>query len=507
VRSGWAMRETYFASLLVTGGVCLGFAMHAFMLAKQSRQRMYLWLSLLSLLEVAYCVSVYGALTELRPPMVVRWTRAVCFFTPFMTCIFAELVIELAGIGRRRPRWFHIYQRLALAGTSAYSLLGMLDALFGSAFVLTGAVSTDVASRHVYRVAFAPLGQTWLAWVSFNFGLFSVLLLRGFRTRHQLLPVAVGCVIYFAATLSDFGVVTGLYDWYYVQHLGFAALVIGFWSVLAGRYELSLLELSAVVGSLEEQRRRLDISPQLAHQNRLDGIGLLAAGVAHEINNPVHGIMNYAELLKKQTSDAQAIAFAEEISHECARVAGIVKALLSFSRSDDNHLGNVSVQEMVDDVLRLIRSSMTAAGIDLRVDIASDTPDVDRGAQRLKQVIMNLLTNATDALAERDPRRPGAKLVRIVASRYDRAGTDWLVIETIDNADGIEPALVDRIFDPFFTTKPPGRGTGLGLAVSQAIVAAQGGQLTCRSARGEGTTFRVAIPVMDASSPSLAAAQ
>ena len=188
-------------------------------------------------------------------------------------------------------------------------------------------------------------------------------------------------------------------------------------------------------------------------------------------------------------------------------MAGIVQALLSFARDDDKQLGNVTVQEMIDDVLRLIRSSMTAAGIDLRVDIAADVPDVQRGAQRLKQVMMNLLTNATDALCERDPKRSGDKLVRIVASRQANGGTTWLVIDTIDNADGIEPALIDRIFDPFFTTKAPGRGTGLGLAISQEIVAAYGGQLTCRSARGEGTRFRLEIPITDGSGPSLAAAQ
>jgi signal transduction histidine kinase len=501
------MGQTYSASLLVTAGVCLGFAMHALMLARQSRQRIYVWLMLISLLEAGYCVAGYGLRGELQPDVAVRWGRAICIFTPFITYIFAELVMDLVGRGRRRPRWFRVYQRFSLVATCAFSIQVALDGLLGTRIVLTNTISTDLATRALHRLSFAPLGQVWLAWVSINFVVFSVVLFLGYRTRRQLLPIVVGCVAYFAATISDFGVVVGLYDAYYVQHLGFAVLVVGFWSVLAGRYELSLLELSAVVGSLEQQRRRLDISPHLAHQNRLDGIGLLAAGVAHEINNPVQGIMNYAELLKKQTLDPQAFAFAEEISHECTRVAGIVQALLSFSRSDDKQHGNVSVQEMIDDVLRLTRSSMTSAGIRVRVDIAADAPDVHRGAQRLKQVIMNLLTNATDALGERDPKRSGDKVVQIVASKQASSGTTWLVIDTIDNADGIEPALVGRIFDPFFTTKAPGRGTGLGLAISQEIVAAYGGQLTCRSARGEGTSFRVEIPVAEASSPSLAAAQ
>jgi signal transduction histidine kinase len=502
------MRESYFASLLLTGGVCFGFAVHALMLARQSRQRVYVWLALLSCFEAAYSVTAYGALREPRPEVAIHYGRGICIVMPFVLFIFAELVMDLVGRGRHRPLWFRVYLPTTIVVTCVYSCVVALDGLLGTGFVLPHAVATDLASRHIHRIAtLPPLGQAWLAWVSINYFAFSVVLFQGFRTRPQLLPIVIGCVAYFAATVSDFAVFSGFYDWYYVQHLGFAALLIGCWSVLARRYELSLIELDAVVGNLEEQRRRLEISPELAHQNRLDGIGLLAAGVAHEINNPVHGIMNYAELLKKQTNDPQAIAFAEEISHECSRVAGIVKALLSFSRRDDNQLGNVSVRELIDDVLRLIRSSMKDAGIDLRVEIAPDAPDVDRGAQRLKQVIMNLLTNATDALSERDPKRTGDKLVRIAASRQHIGSTMWLVIDTSDNADGIEPALLDRIFDPFFTTKAPGRGTGLGLAVSQAIAAAHGGQLTCRSARGEGTSFRLAIPVIDPSASSLAAAQ
>jgi signal transduction histidine kinase len=501
------MRETYLASILLTGGVCLGFAMHALMLARQSRLRLYMWLTLISLLEAVYCVCIYAALRELRPDVALGWDRAICIFAPFIQYTFTELVMDLVRPGGERSRWFRLYQTLSLCLTSAFSIQVALDGIFGTGWVLRNTLSVDPTSLSLQRLTFAPLGQAWLAWVSISFVAFSVVLFRGYRTRRHLLPIVLGCVAYFAATISDFAVVTRHYDAPYVQHLGFAALVIGCWSVLAGRFELSVLELNAVVDSLEERRRTLGISPEHAHQNRLDGIGLLAAGVAHEINNPVHGIMNYAELLKKQTIDAQSLAFAEEISHECTRVAAIVQALLSFARDDDKQLGNVSVREMIDDVLRLIRSSMSAAGIDLRVDIAADVPEVQRGAQRLKQVIMNLLTNATDALCERDPKRAGDKLVRIVASRQANGGTTWLVIDTIDNADGIEPALIDRIFDPFFTTKAPGRGTGLGLAISQEIVAAYGGQLTCRSSRGEGTRFRLEIPMADGSGPSLAAAQ
>jgi signal transduction histidine kinase len=147
----------------------------------------------------------------------------------------------------------------------------------------------------------------------------------------------------------------------------------------------------------------------------------------------------------------------------------------------------------------LMRSAMAAQGVHLVLEIDDDIPQIHDGAQRLKQVIMNLLTNACDALGMRDPKRAGDKVVRIVAQKEEADGATWLVIEATDNADGIEPALLERIFDPFFTTKPPGRGTGLGLAISQELVAGYGGELTCRTARGEGSSFKLKIPVRDGS--------
>ena len=497
------MFQALYASQLLTGGVCLGFAMNALMMGTQSKQRVYFWLAVLSLLQAGYCVASYGAQTEADPALAMRWARAFCVFMPFALDAFAVLVVELVVPDSARPRWFRAYRLANLGLTCLFSLQVVVDGVLGTSVVLGDGIARDPGTRHGQRLDFSALGQAWLSWVALNFVAFAVVLFVGYRTRRRLLPVVVGCVAYFAATISDFAVTTRRYDFYYLQHFGFLALVAGFWSVLARRYELSLRELSTVVGSLAEHRRRLDYSPELAHRNRLDGVGRLAAGVAHEINNPVHGIMNYAELLKRQTTDPQALAFASEIAHECARVAGIVKALLSFSRMDDKQLGSLTAREMIEDVARLLRSSMSAEGIRLEVDVAEDCPEIPVGGQRLKQVIMNLLTNAIDALAERDPARPGPKVVRIAASVQRGRGGIWLAIEATDNANGIEPAILGRVFDPFFTTKAPGRGTGLGLAISQEIVVSTGGQLTCRSVRGEGTVFRVEVPVPDASSPLL----
>ncbi|MGH7271206.1 MAG: histidine kinase dimerization/phospho-acceptor domain-containing protein, partial [Polyangiaceae bacterium] len=327
------MTDVYFASLLVSGGVCLGFALHSWTLLRRSSGRSHRLLLVLSLLEAAYCMTAYAYFRELDPARALHLVQAICIFTPSITYFFGELVMELTAHSDERPRWFCIYQRVNLALIVAFSLLVAFDGWSG-AHLVTGLVATDLASRHRHRLTFPPLGEAWLMWVSVSFVLFSVLLYRGYRVRRHLLPIVLGCAVYFASTISDFGVLTNLYDAYFVQHFGFFALVTGCWWVLAGRYEASLGELREVVSGLEEQRRRLLISAPVVHQHKLDGIGALAAGVAHEINNPVQGIMNYTELLKKRVEDEVALWFVREILGECLKVSGIVRALLALSRND-----------------------------------------------------------------------------------------------------------------------------------------------------------------------------
>jgi signal transduction histidine kinase len=498
------MSEAYFVTLLLAGGVCLGFALHALMLARHSREHVYVYLILLALFEAAYCIVAYGYFRELRPSIALRWARAICCFTPFITYLFGALVGDVVADGQAPPRWFRLYQRVNLVLTIGFAVQVALDGIFGMGIVLSGVVETDLASHHRHRVLFAAPGEAWLAWVTLSFVLFAVILFRACGIRRQLLPMAVGCAAYFAATIWDFGILTDFYDAYFVQHLGFFVLVIGCWWVLAGRYEISLRGLQNAIGNLELERRKLLGGASLVHRHKLDGMGALAAGVAHEINNPVQGIMNFASLLKRQTADPTARTFATEILGECNRVTVIVRALLSFSRADEGQLGGVGVRDLVEDVVRLVRGTLTEQGASFSIDLADDVPEVNEGAQRLKQVIMNLLTNACDALRVRDPERQEPKFVHIAGGSEQRGSDVWLIIDVIDNADGIESGLLDRIFEPFFTTKPPGRGTGLGLAISQEIVAARNGRLSCTSTRGAGTCFRVELPMKDARRPRAA---
>lgn len=245
----------------------------------------------------------------------------------------------------------------------------------------------------------------------------------------------------------------------------------------------------------DDARRTLEA--QLVHAQKLESIGTLAGGVAHEINNPVMGIMGYAQLIADSASPGSETAkFATEIGKESERVTTIVKKLLSFARQDkEPERSPARLGEIVDDTLTLIRTVMRHDHILLEVDVPAGLPEVMGRGQQIRQVIMNLLTNARDALNDRYPGRDANKQVLIVGRSVDREGRPWVRLTVEDHGSGIPEELRLRIFDPFFTTKARDKGTGLGLSISHGIVRDHGGALSVESEVGQWTRFHVDLPV------------
>jgi PAS domain S-box-containing protein len=242
----------------------------------------------------------------------------------------------------------------------------------------------------------------------------------------------------------------------------------------------------------EHQRGLLEA--QLRQQQRLESVGTLASGVAHEINNPVQGIMNYAELIDARAEDAaQVREFAAEISSESQRVATIVRNLLAFSRQEQEHEQEpafADVRWVIETTLSLIHTVLRKDEIELDVEIVEPLPPIRCRAQQIQQVIMNLITNARDAVIE-----TGAdKHIGLSAGRHDREGRSWVRISVSDHGPGIPETIRGRIFDPFFTTKRHDKGTGLGLALSHGIAVDHGGTLTVESEVGSGATFHLDLP-------------
>ena len=244
------------------------------------------------------------------------------------------------------------------------------------------------------------------------------------------------------------------------------------------------------------EREREVLEAQLRQQQRLESIGTLASGVAHEINNPVQGILNYAELIVDNLDSHEIIReFSGEITSEANRVATIVRNLMQFARQErEQRLEATDIPALVEATLSLIQAIMRRDQIQVSVEIADELPEVQCRTQQIQQVLMNLLGNARDALNELYPRYDERKRVTVRVEAFTRRDAPWVRIAVEDAGPGIPPDVLARIFDPFFTTKGRDQSTGLGLSVSHGIAHDHGGELSAESTAGEGARFHLELP-------------
>src|SRR5579863_4816006 len=230
------------------------------------------------------------------------------------------------------------------------------------------------------------------------------------------------------------------------------------------------------------------------HVEKMASLGKMAAVVAHEVNNPLSGILTYAKLLRKWVATGQieqrkrddAIQCLDLIANESRRCGELIKNLLSLSRSAPMDVQPTAIEQIVDRCLLLIRHQMELAGIELQVDLAPNLPLVPCDASQIEQVLLALMMNAVDAMAH------GGTLW--LAARLSSDGHE-VAIEVRDDGTGIAPDILPQIFEPFMTTKETGRGVGLGLAISRGIVERHRGRIMVDSELGRGTTFTVSLPV------------
>jgi two-component system, NtrC family, sensor kinase len=235
------------------------------------------------------------------------------------------------------------------------------------------------------------------------------------------------------------------------------------------------------VDDVTEQARREE---DLQRREHLASIGLLASGVAHEVNTPLTGISSYAQiLLDRRGPDDPEHGLLRKIQQQTQRAAGIASSLLNFARQADGDYQPIDLRDMTQETLQLFEPHLKGRRVELQKDLDARLPEVMGNRGRLQQVLMNLLLNAADAT-------PDGGTIAVRAS----AVNGRVRIMVIDTGSGIAPEHLDRIYDPFFTTKPRGRGTGLGLSVSYGIVKEHSGTLTAESTPGEGSRFIVSLP-------------
>jgi two-component system NtrC family sensor kinase len=244
----------------------------------------------------------------------------------------------------------------------------------------------------------------------------------------------------------------------------------------------------AVVGSIvivEDISTRVQLEEQLQISEKMASIGLLAAGVAHEVNTPLTGISSFTQmLLENAQPDDPSTQVLEKIERQTFRAAKIVNGLLNLARPAQVDSGPCDINAVVNDVLSLLEHQFRNGSIQVRKELAAAAPVVQGMEHKLQQVFLNLFLNARDAM----PR--GGWLT--IVTRADRQGA---VVEVADTGSGIPPEQLSRIYDPFFTTKEIGKGTGLGLSITYGIVQEHGGSIACDSQVGHGTRFSIRLPL------------
>ena len=236
---------------------------------------------------------------------------------------------------------------------------------------------------------------------------------------------------------------------------------------------------------IEDISSRVQLEEQLQISEKMASIGLLAAGVAHEVNTPLTGISSYTQmLLEGAEPDDPRTRMLEKIERQTFRAAKIVNGLLNLARPAQVDSGPIDVNGVVNDVLSLLEHQLRNGRIQVRKELSSTGPIVQGIEYKLQQVFLNLFLNARDAM-------PKGGWLTIVT----RGGTDWATVEVADTGSGIPSDHLSRIYDPFFTTKDIGRGTGLGLSITYGILQEHGGSITCDSHIDKGTRFTLTLPL------------
>ncbi|MCL2457670.1 MAG: ATP-binding protein [Desulfobulbus sp.] len=230
---------------------------------------------------------------------------------------------------------------------------------------------------------------------------------------------------------------------------------------------------------------------------KLAAIGELAAGVAHEINNPITGIINFAQiLLDSYKFDPSGVEMIKKIIEEGERIASITSHLISFAREDISVRKPVNPAEIIYSSLSLVSHQLKRDGITLVTNICNDITLIDADFKKLQQVVLNLISNSRYALNRRYPKANSGKLLEISCdfmNSDDGCRTCRIIVK--DYGTGLPQSLLDHVFEPFFSTKPPGEGTGLGLSISYGIIKEHGGNISVNSIMEQFTEMIIDLPV------------
>ena len=246
----------------------------------------------------------------------------------------------------------------------------------------------------------------------------------------------------------------------------------------------------AALGYFMDNTERRKMQTQLVQVEKMSALGTMAAGVAHELLNPMMGMLNFAQYCLKHTAeDDSRYPVLQDIERETRRCVDIVSNLTTFShmeKQSEEGYQEESLATIIERVVKLLSYRIEKEHVSLTQWVAEGTPKIWMEVNGMQQVLLNLIGNALDAVMESQKKE--------IHVEVHREG-DFVQLTVADSGCGLAPENLEKVYDPFFTTKPIGRGTGLGLTTSRGIIDSHGGNITCESELGVGTTFRILLPV------------
>jgi PAS domain S-box-containing protein len=242
---------------------------------------------------------------------------------------------------------------------------------------------------------------------------------------------------------------------------------------------------------ITEQKR---LQAQTIRSSQLASLGELSAGVAHEINNPLSGLINYADILKTRVKEEEQKAILDKIIREGERIAKTVKSLLSFARDDKGERDKHDIRTLIEESLALMKAKLAYDGISTKVSVADNVEQINCNAHQIEQILLNLLTNSRHALNKKFDIESRQKKIEIDVTRVETTEASSLKLEFTDNGTGIPADILPKVLTTFFTTKEAGVGTGLGMSICQDIIDLHQGTIDIASRYGEYTKVTIELP-------------
>lgn len=312
---------------------------------------------------------------------------------------------------------------------------------------------------------------------------------QGYRAaRFFLLAWSFFLLVVFCLALTNLG----LFPFRYVPNMVMVSSMV----------EITLMSF-ALADRINILRQENQIAQaKLVHSGQLASLGEMAAGVAHEINNPLQCIMNYSSIIcRSLDKDDEKREYMDIVLSESRRISRIVSSLLHLSRPSSEDMAEVDVKTLVSEMLTLSEAQIKKDGIDINLDIPDDLPLVNGHFQQLEQVLLNFISNSRYALNDKSNfDEDENKTITIMAENYNSRDGFFVRLKIGDNGVGIPDSIKSKVVTPFFTTKPPGSGTGLGLSISHDIISKHNGVMHINSVEGEYFTAIVELPAINSES-------